>query len=55
MMSRIFLSDDEMPGIVGLTLSTRTHTPPEVKYKYNEKYDKKLLVWMAISAVILQS
>jgi transposase len=43
-------SNDDMPQNVGFYSFDKEHAPDNVKYKTKEKYPKKVLVWLAISA-----
>ena len=43
-------SNDDMPQNVGFYAFHKEHAPDSVKYKTKEKYPKKVLVWLALSA-----
>ncbi len=43
-------SNNDMPQNTGFYTSDKEHTPDHVKYKQKEKYEKKILVWLALSA-----
>ena len=43
------LKNDELGGNRGFYTDNKENTSPGVKYKFKAKYEKKLLVWLAIS------
>ena len=43
-------SNDDMPQNVGFYAFDKEHAPDSVKYKTKEKYPKRVLVWLALSA-----
>ena len=40
----------DMPGNIGFYTSDKDGTPPEVKYKDKQKFERKILVWLALSS-----
>ena len=43
-------SNNDMPRNTGFYTSDKEHAPDKVKYKPKEKYEKKILIWLALSA-----
>ena len=43
------LTSDEIVGNHGFYTDEKENTPPEVKYRRKAKFQKKLLVWLAVS------
>jgi hypothetical protein len=39
-----------MPGNAGFYTSDKEKTPPDVKYKCKQKFEPKIIVWLALSS-----
>jgi len=49
-MKSITFSVDDMPGNSGFYSTNKEGTPPDVKYKFKQKFAPKILVWLALSS-----